>query len=76
MKFKTKRFLSRLLAFVTITTSAIQSVPALSAESGVEKSPSYETVKKFLDAEEVVTAKDPVYSADVTLIEDIIMGGY
>jgi len=48
----------------------------LSAESGVEKSPSYETVKKFLDAEEVVTAKDPVYSADVTLIEDIIMGGY
>ena len=58
MKFKTKRFLSGLLAFVTIATSAIQPVPALAAEGGAEKPPSYETVKEFLDADEVVTAKD------------------
>lgn len=58
MKFKTKRFLSGLLAFVTIATSAIQPIPALAAEGGAEKPPSYETVKEFLDADEVVTAKD------------------
>lgn len=58
MKFKTKRFLSRLLAFVTIATSVIQSVPALAVEGGAEKPPSYEMVKEFLDADEVVTAKD------------------
>ena len=58
MKFKTKRFLSGLLAFVTIATSAIQPVPALAAEGGAEKPPSYEAVKELLDADEVVTAKD------------------
>lgn len=60
MKFKTKRFLSGLLAFVTIATSAIQPVPALAAEGGAEKPPSYETVKEFLDADEVVTARNLV----------------
>lgn len=58
MKFKTKRFLFGLLAVVTIATSAIQPVPALAAEGGAEKPPSYETVKEFLDADEVVTAKN------------------
>lgn len=58
MKFKTKRFLSGLLAVVTIATSAIQPVPALAAEGGAINPPPYETVKEFLDADEVVIAKD------------------
>ena len=33
-------------------------IPAFAAEGGAEKPPSYETVKEFLDADEVVTAKD------------------
>ena len=39
MKFKTKRFLSGLLAVVTIATSAIQPVPALAAEGGAINPP-------------------------------------
>lgn len=58
MKFKTKRFLSGLLAVVTIATSAIQPVPAFAAEGEAVNPPPYETVKEFLDADEVVIAKD------------------
>lgn len=50
MKFKTKRFLSGLLAVVTIAMSAIQPVPAFTAEDGAEKPTSYEKLKEFLDA--------------------------
>lgn len=60
MKLNTKRFLSGLLAVVTIATSAIQPAPVLASEkkAGKEKPPAYEEVKEFLNADEVVTAKD------------------
>ena len=60
MKLNTKRFLSGLMAVVTIATSTIQPAPVLASEkkAGKEKPPAYEEVKEFLDADEVVTAKD------------------
>lgn len=58
MRFKTKRFLSGLLAAVTIATSAIQPVTTLAAENDAKEPPSYETVKEFLDDDEVVAARD------------------
>lgn len=50
MKLNTKRFLSGLLAVVTIATSAIQPAPVLASEK--------KEVKELLDADEVVIAKD------------------
>lgn len=62
MKRKGKRVLSGLLSLLTILTSVIQPVVTYAAEpesAGYEAQyPALEKVQEFLDAEEVVTAKD------------------
>ena len=62
MKGKGKRVLSGLLSLLTILTSVIQPVVTYAAEpepAGYEAQyPALETVREFLDAEEVVTAED------------------
>ena len=62
MKGKGKRLLSGLLSLLTILTSVIQPVITYAAEpetSGYEAQyPALETVREYLDAEEIVTATD------------------
>ena len=62
MKGKGKRILSGLLSLLTILTSVIQPVITYAAEpetSGYEAQyPALETVREYLDAEEIVTATD------------------
>ena len=62
MKGKGKRMLSGLLSLLTILTSVIQPVVTYAAEpepAGYEAQyPALETVREFLDVEEVVTAED------------------
>ena len=62
MKGKGKRILSGLLSLLTILTSVVQPVVTYAAEpepAGYEAQyPAMETVREYLDAEEVVTAED------------------
>lgn len=62
MKGKGKRILSGLLSLLTILTSVVQPVVTYAAEpepAGYEAQyPALETVREYLDAEEVVTAED------------------
>lgn len=62
MKGKGKRILSGLLSILTILTSVVQPVVTYAAEpepAGYEAQyPALETVREYLDAEEVVTAED------------------
>ena len=62
MKGKGKRVLSGLLSLLTILTSVIQPVVTYAAEpeppAYEAQYPSLETVREFLDAEEIVTAED------------------
>ena len=62
MKGKGKRVLSGLLSLLTILTSVIQPVVTYAAEpeppAYEAQYPSLETVREFLDVEEIVTAED------------------
>lgn len=58
MKGRLKRIVSGMLAAVTLMSTAIQPMAVNAAEPEETKPPLYEEVKEYLDADEVVTARD------------------